>query len=329
MAMHGNKISEVVNTEFFRDVKSGLTAKNKSLSSKYFYDKKGDELFVKIMNLPEYYLTRSEMEIFSEKSQEIAESFGVDEGEAFDLIELGAGDGTKTIHLLRYLKENGYDFCYKPIDISSNTLEVLKGNVQNELGEVNISPKQGEYFDVLSKFGESKKKKIILFLGSNLGNLEDDSAKDFFMLLSANLNEGDVVILGLDLIKPEEIVLPAYYDKQGITSEFNYNLLDRIKMELGIDMDRSRFRHVATYDESTGEVKSFLECIHSHSIWIDDILVNFEKNELIQTEISRKYNRSILHEILAGTNFEIVDGISDTKTYFTDFVLRKKLLSNQ
>ena len=151
-------------SQFKKDVIEGLSSEPKFLLSKYFYDEIGDDLFVQIMDMPEYYLSRSEFEIFSQKTNELINAFEVDKSGAFELIELGAGDGTKTKELLKELLKQGYKFDYTPIDISDNALTLLKANLLTEMPTLNVVPKQGDYFEVLSSFKESKRKKVILFL---------------------------------------------------------------------------------------------------------------------------------------------------------------------
>ena len=233
---------------FKKEVEKGLNENPKTLPSKYFYDKIGDALFVEIMNMPEYYLTRCELDIFQNKTEEIINAFGVQKDVYFELIELGAGDGTKTKELLKSLDNQSYSFDYFPIDISSNALDLLEKDLNKELPNVSVKTKQGDYFKVLASLKESEKPKIILFLGSNLGNMTDDLAAEFIYNLGANLRAGDKLLLGVDLIKAKEIVLPAYNDSKGITAKFNLNLLERINNELGGNFDLNYFDILSVND---------------------------------------------------------------------------------
>ena len=144
-----------MNENFKNEVHKGLSSKPKSLPSKYFYDKKGDALFVEIMNLPEYYLTRSELEIFQNKTQELIDSIGVKTDSYFKLIELGAGDGTKTKELLRELDKQNYNFDYFPIDISSNSLKLLEQDLNTQIPNLRVQTRQGDYFEVLASLKNS------------------------------------------------------------------------------------------------------------------------------------------------------------------------------
>ncbi len=217
--------------QFKKDVEIGLSLKPKSLPSKYFYDKIGDALFVDIMHLPEYYVTRAEQEIFKTKVDELIDALKINQETYFELIELGAGDGLKTKELLKVLDKDKYQFDYFPIDISQNSLDKLEKSLKNDLPNISVEKKQGDYFKVLESLKGNNHLKIVLFLGSNIGNMNDKTATEFIYRLGANLQKGDHLILGADLIKSADIVLPAYDDEKGITAAFNLNLLQRINRE--------------------------------------------------------------------------------------------------
>ena len=311
---------------FAKDIVEGLSAQPKRLYSKYFYDEIGDDLFVQIMNMPEYYLTDAELEIFTQRTKDLIQALGVDQSLPFELIELGAGDGTKTVHLLKRLVEEGYDFTYTPIDISANALEGLADNLTTQLPRLNVTPQQGEYFEVLQEIGQKKLPKVVLFLGSNIGNLTDEEAHDFIAQLSSNLKEGDKCLLGVDLIKSYDIVMPAYNDAAGITRAFNLNLLTRINRELGGNFNVSHFEHVATYDESEGIMRSYLKSTKAQEIHITSFnqTFTFEKEEEVLVEISRKYNDEILSGILKDSQLTIKSKIMDSRSYFADYILEKR-----
>ena len=220
--------------QFSNDVDLGLSSHPKTLPSKYFYNKKGDALFVEIMKLPEYYLTRAELDTFQNQTDKLIEAFKINKSTYFEFIELGCGDGLKTKTLLQHLDEQNFKFGYFPIDISGNALSLLEQKLKMELPDVDVQTKQGDYFEVLSQFKNNKKPKVVLFLGSNIGNMSDELAAEFIYNLGENLSVGDKLLLGVDLIKAKEIVLPAYDDAQGVTATFNLNLLVRINNELGV-----------------------------------------------------------------------------------------------
>lgn len=309
--------------QFKKDVLEGLSKSPKQLSSKYFYDKIGDKLFQDIMAMPEYYLTRAEMDIFQNKTDQILNALKLDFNKEYDIIELGAGDGTKTFHLLKLLIESGYKFNYLPIDISQNALDGLKLDLLDKLSELSITIKQGTYFQVLDDIKKTSNPKVVLFLGSNLGNLDDHDAAKFLGQLSDSLNKNDKLILGLDLIKGKEIVLPAYNDKTGITRAFNLNLLDRINKELDGNFERNSFEHAPEYDEKSGIAKSFLKSLKNQSVTINGITFQFAAGELIQTETSRKYNDELLKQLLSKTELKWKYKIMDSNNLFADYILEK------
>ncbi len=314
-----------MNAQFKADVDSGLSADKKRLSSMYFYDKKGDELFMQIMALPEYYLTRAELEIFTEQTSEVIDALEVKKEQYFELIELGAGDGSKTKFLLQRLLTEGYDFDYMPIDISGNVLSHLENKLNQEIPSLSIKTQQGDYFKKLEDLKDSHHPKVVLFLGSNIGNMTDEKAGQFIYNLGKSLAKGDKLLLGVDMIKAEEIVRPAYDDSQGITSAFNMNLLDRINKELGGDFDLEQFIHAPEYTKEEGIAKSYLQSKTAQSVSISSIgkTYQFDQGEKIHMEISRKYNDEIMHKIIKKTDFKVINKLTDKKQFFSDYVLER------
>lgn len=307
---------------FAKEVKEGLSQSPKRLSSKWFYDKKGDSLFIRIMNLPEYYLTKCEEEIFAQKTHQLVSSLIHDAGE-FDLFELGAGDGSKTMHLLSALTSR--KFTYRPIDISSNAIDNIEKRVEDELPGVEVKGLQGEYFEVLSEL-TSDRPKVILFMGSNIGNMLDERANEFLLKLSAVMQTGDRLLLGVDLIKDESIILPAYNDAEGVTSEFNLNLLDRINRELGGDFNRKYFKHTPRYDKESGVAYSYITSLIEQDVRIEALgqTYHFDQGEKVFTEVSRKYDDKALAAITNHTSLKLKDKIFDSKEYFCDAIYEKE-----
>lgn len=310
---------------FSKDVHEGLKNTQKYLPSKYFYDTKGDILFQQIMDMPEYYLTRAEHEIFSKKVSALIHNIGVCVDSHFELIELGAGDGTKTKELLQALSQQKYSFDYLPVDISSNVLNMLEKNIKQSLPHISLKKQCGDYFHMLSSLKSNQHKKVVLFLGSNIGNMSDEEAKKFLNTLSDTLNSGDTLVLGVDLIKDKNIILPAYNDKRGITKAFNLNLLSRINSQLGGNFNIANFEHTPEYLEDEGIAKSYLtskvdQIIHIEKTGHDYI---FNKGEKIYTEMSRKYDDSIIKKITAHSGLTITHKLSDSNDYFSDYILIK------
>ncbi len=311
--------------QFEKDIDQGLSDFPKTLPSKYFYDKKGDELFVQIMNMPEYYLTRAEHEIFKTQCQEIIEGLELDPNQFFELIELGAGDGTKTKELLEVLHKSDYKFEYFPIDISQNALDQLEQELCKELPAVSVKKKQGDYFAMLESLRETNHPKVVFFLGSNIGNMSDQQASEFIYKIGANLRPDDKLFLGVDLIKSANIVLPAYDDPAGITKAFNLNLLSRINNELDGNFNINTFLHQAKYTEKDGIAKSYLVSTKEQTVTLNGSgkMYHFTKGEKIHTEISRKYNDEIINTIIHDTDFQITNKMTDSNDYFADYILKR------
>jgi dimethylhistidine N-methyltransferase len=307
-------------SQFALDVKQGLGAESKHISSKYFYDEEGDRIFQQIMEMPEYYLTRAEFEILSEQKDQICEAMQAFT-EPFNLIEFGAGDGLKTKVLLRHLIERNANFTYFPVDISQNILMELSDNLTKDFPELKFQTLNDDYFGALQKMENfNNRRNITLFLGSNIGNFHLDEAADFLKKLSNNCKPGDMLLLGVDLKKDHNIITQAYNDPHGITAAFNLNLLTRMNRELGADFNLNNFKHDTYYEPESGEVLSFLVSEKEQSVYIKNLetIINFEKGERIHTEISRKYDFEELDFIAANDGFEVINYFVDSNNYFTD-----------
>jgi L-histidine N-alpha-methyltransferase len=309
------------NDLFYNDVIAGLKSTPKRLNSKYFYDANGDKLFQELMNSPEYYPTDCELEIFSEKTAELGEAIIAD-GDAFDLIELGAGDATKSTYLLKYLLEKKADFTYLPIDISDNVISYLNITLPVTLPGIKITGLNGEYFDMLTKAAAiSSRRKVVLFLGSNIGNMPVPDAIEFCRELRRHLSPGDMALIGMDLKKDPKIVLAAYNDKEGITKRFNLNLLERINRELNSNFNIAKFDHYPTYDPESGACKSYLISLEDQQVTINGKeTISFLKDEYIYMEISQKFTIMQTDQIAINAGFVPVGQFFDTKKWFIDAI---------
>lgn len=304
---------------FLKDVLEGLSAHPKKLSSKYFYDKNGDHLFQQIMAMPEYYLTKCELDIFKNKTQELADS--IDYSTPFDLIELGAGDAMKSSFLLEHLCNLDCDFNYMPIDISGNILSVLKENLSEKIPALNIIPLEGNYFDMLDEATKlSERRKVVLFLGGNIGNMSKDEAVNFCTELRKRFSPGDLLLTGFDLKKNPHTILAAYNDGAGITAAFNLNLLARMNRELNADFILTNFEHYQTYDPTSGACRSFLVSLFDQTVHIGNHTVSFKENELIDMEISQKFSPEDIQNMAKKSWFRIVHEIKDSKGWFVDSI---------
>lgn len=304
---------------FALSVLEGLQSVPKQISSKYFYDEHGDRLFQEIMRMPSYYLTDSEYEIFDTQKGAILQHLGE---HPFDLIELGAGDGLKTKVLLRHLLEGGVSFKYRPVDISSSVLDTLQDSLQEELPDLEVAPLHGEYFQVLEELQQlgDHQKKVIFFLGANIGNLTRAESLAFLSQLNDLLAPGDMLLLGVDLKKDPAVILEAYNDPEGITAAFNLNLLHRINRELDGNFDVDQFRHWETYNPLTGETKSYIVSKVRQEVEIGAIssLIHFDAWEAIEVELSQKYSVEEVEELAKKSGFRLVKNFYDSKRYFID-----------
>lgn len=309
-----------MNKQFFADVVRGLKSLPKTLQSKYFYDKEGDRLFQQIMASPEYYLTNCEMEILTQQCGSIAETLS-QKNTPFDLIELGAGDATKSIHLLTQLMQDQTGFSYLPIDISPNVVEHLENYLPKQLPDLNVKGFTGDYFDMLeSAVCFSENRKVVLFMGANIGNMLPSEASEFCAKLKTYLQRDDILIIGFDLKKNPKQILAAYNDGAGITKRFNLNLLKRINAELGADFILDDFDHYANYDPKSGACKSYLISLKQQMVKIGTTLNHFEKDELIDMEISQKYAEKEINELMATSGFSHVKNFYDARHFFVDSV---------
>ncbi|MFM9947804.1 MAG: L-histidine N(alpha)-methyltransferase [Saprospiraceae bacterium] len=308
----------ILNQAFAEDVQQGLTTTPKYLLSRYFYDAAGDQLFQKIMNLPEYYLTRCEFEIFQKHRDAIFRKL---DHAPFDLIELGAGDGLKTQVLLQHLLHQNADFRYLPVDISGSVLEHLQKTLQERWPELPVTPVEGEYFSALQDIDRlSDRRKLVLFLGSNIGNMKQEQAADFLRQLRHRMYPGDCLLVGFDLKKDPDVILAAYNDPEGVTGEFNLNLLRRINREFGADFDLTAFRHYPVYNPITGDMKSYLVSEKQQTVRIEalDLEIPFRKWEAIDMELSKKYDRNEIEWLAEYAGFEAEQWFFDEKEYFVD-----------
>ena len=313
-------------TKFAEEVARGLTDYPKHLSSKYFYDERGDKLFQDIMKMPEYYLTNSEFDILSAHKKEISRCFRKG-GQSVNLIELGAGDGKKTKILLKQMTEDKISFKYLPVDISQNALDTLEESIKEELPKISVETRQGTYFEVLKHLRSYEGgKKVILFLGSNIGNLLHPEAVDFLKKLRAVMDPNDLLFIGFDQKKNPQTILDAYNDSTGITAAFNKNILLRINKELGGDFDLDNFLHWEVYDPESGTAKSYLVSAVEQTVFIEsiDLKVKFNRWETIHTEISQKYDDAVVNWLADESGLAIEAIFSDQEEGYKDYIFRKK-----
>jgi dimethylhistidine N-methyltransferase len=305
---------------FYTDVIEGLSTTPKRLQSKYFYDAAGDKIFQELMDCPEYYPTNCELDIFANKTSELAKAI-IGNGEPFDLIELGAGDATKSSYLLRYLQQEKVNFTYLPIDISANTINYLTVKLPLAIPGLKMKGLNGEYFNMLKKAASiSKRRKVVLFMGSNIGNMPVSEATTFCAELRNHLSPGDMALIGFDLKKSPKTILNAYNDSKGITKRFNLNLLERINRELNGNFNIEQFDHYATYDPETGACKSYLISLKDQLVNIGKETIRFIQDEYIYMEISQKFTTMQTDQMAANTGFKPTHRLFDSKKWFVDTI---------
>lgn len=324
--MHKN-LAQKLDTPFQREVYEGLTAYPKFLSSKYIYDKAGDKLFQDIMSMPEYYLTDTEFNILETYKEQLARLFANGE-KPFHLIEMGAGDGKKTKILLHHFTAKNLNFTFRPIDISQNALDSLQSNLKQEIPALQTEPLHGTYFETLSRLNFSTdERKVILFLGSNIGNLLHENAIEFLSQIKAYMQPNDLLFIGFDQKKNPQTILDAYNDSAGITAAFNKNLLVRINKELDANFEVDSFTHWEVYDPESGTAKSYLVAKSPQEVRIEklNLDISFDAWETIHTEISQKYDDKTVHWLAEQSGLKVVEEFSDQQHYYKNYLFTKSV----
>ncbi len=311
--------------EFAYDVLIGLSERPKRISSKYFYDDAGSEHFRQIMKLPEYYLTDCETEILKAKASTILAPM-LHAARPFNVVDLGAGDGKKTMILLEHLRAAGADFTYVPIDISEGAMRQLIGTIRARMPEVRVEGLVCEYADGVRYLGRehADRSSLVLFLGSNIGNFNAINARAFMRRLWSALREGDWALVGFDLKKDIEVLLAAYNDQKGVTAAFNLNLLVRMNRELGANFDVRAFRHFGTYNVFSGAMESYLVSLEPQVVRVEALEQSFAFDawEPLHTEYSYKYLRSDVDALAHYTGFSCEERLLDGREFFLDGLFR-------
>lgn len=317
-------VAPAVDPALANDVIEGLGAQQKFLPSKWFYDDAGSQLFQQIMALPEYYLTRAELAILRNKAEDLAKWITPD-ALPVDLIELGSGDGAKTVALCDALMRRGARCSYHPIDVSEHALAELQQRFRSELPALPLHPILGDYFEHWPGTPPSHRQ-VVMLLGSNLGNLNHEQSVHLLERIRSRLLAGDVLLLGLDLKKDPSMILAAYNDAQGVTAAFNMNLLRRLNRELEMDFDIEQFAHYATYSPLDGAARSFLvskrrQVVRSRALKRE---FSFARGETIYTEQSQKYSCEAIEHLAAASGFEVTGTVTDDLGWYTVAVLRAR-----
>lgn len=312
--------SESAAMDFADDVRSGLSAPTKRLSPRYLYDDLGSALFDAITALPEYYLTRAETEILERHAGAIIDAVGY----PIELIELGSGSAVKTRYLIdaAFARQPSVRFC--PIDISSAALDSSARALRSEYPRIVVDGINAEYLTGLTRLSRNgARRRLALFLGSNIGNFEPDEARSTLGALRAVLDPGDGFLLGADLRKDPRVLEAAYDDPTGVTAAFSRNLLGRINRELGGQFDLTAFEHKARYDLERSRIEIRLVSLVRQDVAIDKLgmSVHFEAGEPIYTESSYKFDDKSISALAAAAGFAVEGRWSDEASRFADYLL--------
>lgn len=296
-----------------QDVRTGLSALPKELPPKYFYDERGSRLFEDITSLPEYYPTRAEQEILDSVGAEIVEAI-----EPEELVELGPGSARKTHALLGPMIAGGHGSTYVPVDVSESAVREAAGRLAMTYRDLQIHGVVGDFDQDLERLRHNGRRRLVVFLGGTLGNLDRNQRRAFLGRMLRLLEPDDRLLIGTDLVKDEATLEAAYNDSAGVTAEFNRNVLRVINANLGGDLDPTRFDHVALYHEAEQRIEMRLRSRESQTARIDalDMDISFERGEDILTEICCKFTREGLTREYAAAGLEVVSWHMDTRNRF-------------
>ncbi|MGD0890253.1 MAG: L-histidine N(alpha)-methyltransferase [Terracidiphilus sp.] len=295
----------------------GLTATPKRLPAWLFYDEAGSRLFEEITELPEYYLTRTERGIFSAHAgQMIARAA---EGQPLRITELGAGSADKTRLLLAAAVAHQGAVIYEPVDVSASALDAARERIEQEFDGVMVSPRIADYTRGI-EYGtaEAGERRLVLYIGSSIGNFEPWEASELLERVWAELNPGDCLLLGVDLVKEDSLLLAAYDDLAGVTAAFNMNLLERLNRELGAGFDMEAFAHRAVWNPAESRIEMHLESTVEQTVRLEglELEVDFAAGESIHTENSYKYRPGQAEALLEASGFEPVESWTDERGWF-------------
>jgi dimethylhistidine N-methyltransferase len=302
------------------EVYAGLTASPKRLSPWLFYDERGSQLFEKITELPEYYLTRTERSILETHADEIVAAAA--SCERLAVIELGAGTATKTGLLLKAAARRQYQVAYHPIDVSEAPLTYAKQRLESEIKGVSVIPRVADYTEGLGQIKTDGERRLVLYIGSSIGNFEPSEALQLLRDIREELAPGDKLLLGVDMAKDPRLLIAAYNDTAGITAEFNKNILARINRELGANFNLRLFRHRATWNEEHSRMEIYLESMAAQRVLISalDLEITLDRGETIHTENSYKFHDEDVIEMLERAGFHLSDHWTDPREWFGEYL---------
>jgi len=306
---------------FERHVIEGLGRDERALSSLWFYDDRGSRLFREIMALPSYYPTNAEREILARYSPDIIQRSCT---ERLLIVDLGAGDASKTRLLLGAASDGGVDATYAPIDVSEGALADAEASLATLMPGQRVTSVVGEYGSGLAELAarEPNTPRLVLMLGSNIGNLEHEAAGQLLASIAAGLGPSDLLLVGYDLMKDPQRLRAAYDDPQGVTAAFNLNLLTRINRELEGDFDLRKFRHVATLDLARPAMESWIVSTTRQTVHVAGRAFELDAWEAIHTEISCKYGDAHFARFARAAGLTEVARFHDERRDFVDVLYR-------
>ena len=295
-----------------RAVANGLSGPVKALPPWLLYDEVGSRLFDRITRLEEYTLTRDERAIFEQDGDSIVEAALALGSGPLSVVELGAGTATKSEILLRALVRRQGPTLYEPVDVSATALATARGRLTRAIPELTVAERVTTHEEALAALSPGAGRRLVLFIGSSIGNLDNDEASTLLGGVRAALGEGGSLLLGTDLVRSPAALLPAYDDASGVTAAFNRNLLVRINRELGAHFETACFRHVVRWNEAASRVELYLESVCDQCVPIDAIglVVELRAGERIHTESAVKYDLARVDGLLEAA------GLTRVRTFF-------------
>ncbi len=312
-------VSPETREALIREVQSGLLKPPRSLAPWMFYDAQGSRLFESITTLPEYYLTRTERGIFARFADEIIATAHPDAAQPLRLLELGAGTAAKTGILLQAAVRSLRQAVYTPVDVSHEALDVARQSIASVAPQVQIQPVVANYVTHPLRLERFRGTTLAMYIGSSIGNFLPQEARVILKNLRSQLQSGDSLLLGVDMVKDEATLIAAYDDAAGVTAQFNLNMLHRLNRDLGADFHPACFEHRAVWNRAESRMEMHLESKHDQDVWIAEAQmgVHFAKGETIHTENSYKFTPEAISSLLADTGFEPVRTWTDERRWFT------------
>ena len=293
--------SDDLRTALRSDADRGLRATPKDIPPKWFYDTRGSQLFDDITRLPEYYPTRCERAILVARASEIASVTRAD-----TLVELGSGTSDKTRILLDALRDEGTINRFVPFDVSEQTLRDAAAAVNRDYPDLAVHAVVGDFEHHLASIPGGGRR-LVAFLGGTIGNLLPSTRADFLLEIAKGLGPDDHLLLGLDLVKDIDRLEAAYDDGQGVTAEFNKNVLTVMNRELDANFDTERFEHVAVFDKTNARIEMRLRALDAHTVQVRALALSvpFAAGEEMRTEVSAKFTREQVAEELAAAGMQL------------------------